>query len=334
MRPLDPIQFDLSPLEAAHVCEMVEHELHRIDSDGASNMHDRASLTAHALPERLVRFLQDFRNKETAGACLVRGWPINDEAVGRTPDDWRYEVTSRAVLKHEIYLILLSSLLGDIFAWSTVQDGHLVQDLLPVQGQELEKNAGSSESLLDLHTEDAFSPLRCDYLSLFCLRNDDGVPTAYSSVDSVRHLTTEHRRVLAEPRFVLTPDPEHFRRAIENGEDLPVPQKTSILFGDPASPYIAFDEFFIETEADDREASIALAALTAQLNESQLDVALEPGDALFLDNYRAVHGRKPFQARYDGRDRWLKRISVTRDLRRSRGARSSVQSRVVRTGII
>jgi hypothetical protein len=34
-----------------------------------------------------------------------------------------------------------------------------------------------------------------------------------------------------------------------------------------------------------------------------------------------VHGRKPFKARHDGTDRWLKRLDVTLDLRKSRAAR-------------
>jgi enduracididine beta-hydroxylase len=56
---------------------------------------------------------------------------------------------------------------------------------------------------------------------------------------------------------------------------------------------------------------------------------LEPGDMLFVDNFRAVHGRRPFSARFDGRDRWLKRINVTRDLRKSRRVRGSRESRVI-----
>jgi hypothetical protein len=58
------------------------------------------------------------------------------------------------------------------------------------------------------------------------------------------------------------------------------------------------------------------------------DRAVEPGDIVFIDNFQAVHGRKPFRARYDGRDRWLKRISVVRDLRKSREPRLSAASRV------
>jgi hypothetical protein len=50
---------------------------------------------------------------------------------------------------------------------------------------------------------------------------------------------------------------------------------------------------------------------------------------LFVDNYRAVHGRRPFTARYDGTDRWLKRIGVSRDLRRSRDAGATGAARVI-----
>ena len=59
------------------------------------------------------------------------------------------------------------------------------------------------------------------------------------------------------------------------------------------------------------------------------EVVLRPGDVLFIDNYRVVHGRKPFKARYDGTDRWLKRIGVTRDLRKSRAARETAASRII-----
>ncbi|WP_248963652.1 TauD/TfdA family dioxygenase [Sphaerisporangium perillae] len=41
------------------------------------------------------------------------------------------------------------------------------------------------------------------------------------------------------------------------------------------------------------------------------DMSLESGEFCFIDNYRVVHGRKPFGARHDGTDRWLKRINVT-----------------------
>jgi Taurine catabolism dioxygenase TauD, TfdA family len=60
-----------------------------------------------------------------------------------------------------------------------------------------------------------------------------------------------------------------------------------------------------------------------------LDVVMHPGEILFIDNYKAVHGRRPYKARYDGADRWLKRINITRDIRKSRGARLSCTSRII-----
>ena len=44
---------------------------------------------------------------------------------------------------------------------------------------------------------------------------------------------------------------------------------------------------------------------------------VEPGDLLIVDNHGALHGRTPFSRRGDGRDRWLLRTFVARDLARS-----------------
>jgi L-asparagine oxygenase len=107
--------------------------------------------------------------------------------------------------------------------------------------------------------------------------------------------------------------------------DAPVP----LLFGGPELPYLRFDGFLTGPLPGDSEAAEAMDALSQVLAKAEQDALLAPGEALFVDNYRAVHGRRPFAARYDGTDRWLKRISVTRDLRRSRDARAGAASRVV-----
>ena len=59
------------------------------------------------------------------------------------------------------------------------------------------------------------------------------------------------------------------------------------------------------------------------------DVRLQPGDIAFIDNYRAVHGRESFRARYDGTDRWLKRLNITRNLRGSRAWRPAADHRII-----
>ena len=68
----------------------------------------------------------------------------------------------------------------------------------------------------------------------------------------------------------------------------------------------------------DTQAQRALGHLVAAMDAETKQVDLRPGDYCFLDNFTVVHGRKPFTARFDGTDRWLKRVCVTRDLRKSR----------------
>ena len=108
----------------------------------------------------------------------------------------------------------------------------------------------------------------------------------------------------------------------------PLPERIPVLFGDPCAPYVRMDPYFMDP-VDDPCAQEALNALTQQIDAALEDQVLEPGDFAFIDNFQAVHGRKPFKARYDGRDRWLKRVNVVRDLRKSRDSRLSAASRVL-----
>ena len=59
------------------------------------------------------------------------------------------------------------------------------------------------------------------------------------------------------------------------------------------------------------------------------NIILEPGTACFLDNYRAIHGRSAFEPKFDGTDRWLKRMILTRDLRKSRALRADPEKPVL-----
>jgi hypothetical protein len=73
------------------------------------------------------------------------------------------------------------------------------------------------------------------------------------------------------------------------------------------------------------ESRLAIDHLIRAIDETLTGVALMPGECLFIDNYKTVHGRDSFKARFDGTDRWLKRIDITRDLRKSPSAQSSRQ---------
>jgi Fe(II)/alpha-ketoglutarate-dependent arginine beta-hydroxylase len=303
-----------------------------------------ASLAAHELPRRLRERLVDFKRAEPqGGVLLLSGWPIDERRIGPTPASWNARRRPSPTLREEIYMLVLSSLLGDSIAWATQQDGHLVHDILPMQGYEHEQLGFGSEELLWWHTEDAFHPFRGDYLGMLCLRNPDEVATTVAALDNV-DIPHAHRRLLFERCFKIKPDESHLPKNRHPERQLTgalgssyeqmeqrsrEPERVAVLFGGDEAPYLRLDPFFMERLTDNPAAQEALDALCRSLDRNLQDLVLRPGDLCFIDNFRAVHGRKPFRARYDGKDRWLKRINVARDLRKSREQRASSTSPVL-----
>jgi Fe(II)/alpha-ketoglutarate-dependent arginine beta-hydroxylase len=308
---------------------------------------NEADVIAQELPRRIRRELRRFRLLEPDEALLtVSGWPIDEEKIGPTPPHWKQHLPENDTRAEDTLLVLLASLLGEPIGWSTQQDGRMIHDILPIKGHEQEQLGSGSEVLLTWHVEDAFHPYRGDYLGMMCLRNPDRVPTTFASVNKVR-LTPDQQAVLASPHFTIRPDESHLpknrgastprtpeeqevlERAYRKIEQMwEAPEKIPVLFGDPRAPYLRMDPYFMDS-AEEPEAQAALDAFTTQIDAALEDQVLEPGDFCFIDNYQAVHGRKPFKARHDGSDRWLKRVNVVRDLRKSRDARLSAASRVL-----
>jgi len=86
----------------------------------------------------------------------------------------------------------------------------------------------------------------------------------------------------------------------------------AVLTGDPARPSMVFDaDLMVGT---DRQADDTLRALGAATAANHTSVALTAGDLLVVDNTVAVHGRSPFEATFDGTDRWVQRTFVVGDL--------------------
>ena len=281
---------------------------------------DNVSTYAQEMPRRLRVFLNTFRLTEPSGVCLISGYPVDDAKVGKTPPHWREKPDRPYTMEMELFLNLCGALLGDAIAWSHQRDGLICQDLVPIEGHANEMIGSGSALELVWHTEDASYPYRGDYIGLLCLRNLDAVPTTFALIDDVL-LDLDQVEVLFEPRFVFRPDPSH----PTDSEEV----KASVLFGDPRFPYVRFDPYCMD-RPDTEEARSAMDYLTRAIDEKLTGVALRPGECLFIDNYKAVHGRSSFKARFDGTDRWLKRINVARDLRKSRAVRKAPASRVIR----
>lgn len=332
------LHHELSAAEVAHL-ETLLAELTAAPGDpGDGRYHDRVRELLTRLPRGLRRFLEDFRRDDPSVAIKIHGFPVDDAAVGPTPHNWSAAAESTRTRREEILLTLLSGCLGEVFSWSTLQAGRMIQNVLPIAGEEREQSGHGSDTLLEWHTEDGFHPYRCDYLALFGIRNHDRVPTTLSSIRDVC-ISDGDRRILAEPRFHILPDDEHLRQLAQRDPGHPgllrmramreSPQPVAVLFGAPDSPYLRVDPYFMNCVDGNAEAQQALKSLIAELDRVQQNVVVEAGTLLVIDNYLGVHGRRAFDARYDGTDRWLKKTVITRDLRKSRDTRETAAARVL-----
>lgn len=294
-----------------------------------------ATTLAQEIPRPVRAELNGFRLTEGAPLLLIRGYPVDDEVLGPTPTHWSRRVESSYVTRVEALLTLCSCVLGDPIGWASQQAAAIIQDILPIKGDDWSQISSASRAALTLHTEDAFHPYRGDYVALMCLRNPSAVPTLYACISDAA-LSPAVTRVLFEPRFAFRRDESHSPlsplspgagggSAEASGDG----HKEAVLFGTPDSPYLRIDSYFMDLDPDDPAAAAGLATLEKALGENTSSVTLAPGDILLIDNYRAVHGRAAFVARYDGRDRWLKRTNIVRDLRRSRHVRESPMARTI-----
>jgi hypothetical protein len=310
----------LTDEEIGEILPLVKEIASQHDSVEEAGFLESVSSYAQELPSRTRAFLNAFRLTEPSGVCVISGYPVNDPKIGKTPAHWRSEEPVNAsTLEEEVFLNVCGALLGDAIAWAHQREGLICQDLVPIEEDQHLMLGSGSEVELVWHTEDARYSYRGDYIGLMCLRNPDRVPTTYASIDDI-DLDSKHVDVLFKPQFVFHPDPSHPTDTES--------ETAAILFGDKDSPYVRFDPYSMDTP-EDREARQAFYYLQEKINEKIIGVALEPGDVMFIDNYKAVHGRNSFVARFDGTDRWLKRITIARDLRASRSVREAPNSRLI-----
>ena len=326
------VTYELSASEARQVTGLVERLIGGYSSPEDHDFVAAAADLARSLPDGLVGFLRSFQGDEPAVAAVVRGLPVDDGRVGPTPGHWSEHCDPARTMPEDFYFLLLGSLLGEVFGWSTLQDGALLHNVLPNRAEENDQSGAGSRAPLLWHIEDAFHPYRCDYLGLMALRNPDGIGTSLGSVRNLK-VTQQERDVLWGRRFHIRPDKVHMKGlgpGARGAEFEHSPEPVSILFGDAEEPYLRINPPFMSAVPGDEEAEHVLGEVISRIDESMGEVILNPGDVVFIDNYLAVHGRGSFIPRYDGTDRWMRKALFTRDLRKSRSVRDSADARVLR----
>ncbi len=272
-----------------------------------------AYLQSAKLPVRVRRAAARFRRQGgSAGGFLIRGLPV--DPLPPTPDHADYAVG--VGLPAARVFAVAAALFGEQYGFRAELAGRIVQDILPVAGFEDTQQSISSRAPLELHCETVFTDHRADVIGLLCLRPDPErmAGTVLTSTSMFLPLLDEKTiATLYQPRFSTTVDGSFLRgggidHAITIG---PI----RVLDGGATRPRLRCD--FAETRGLDDEAQAALDALYKAACATLVEVRLDAGDMLLIDNHDAFHGRTPFTSHHGGHNRWLLRTFITRDLSRS-----------------
>lgn len=205
---------------------------------------------------------------------------------------------------------------GTVVGYEQEQNGQRVQHILPNPKTEHGQISTSSKTELELHTETAFHPYKPEYVLLLCVRGDPSAVTTFARlsriVDKLQYADERAFDTLTVPLFETSLD-ESFRENDKADASFTLPVLRLSL--DPRRDdawEITYDHYLMRGLTE--EAQRALNVLDDVIKECTEAIILEQGDLLVMDNRRIVHGRKPFQARYDGTDRWLLRALTKRPL--------------------
>lgn len=194
------------------------------------------------------------------------------------------------------------SVFGEPFGFDNEQGGALVQDLFPIRKNETEQISSSSKVELEMHTETAFHPKAPHYVVLFCVRGDVNAGTTFASLSRVLdELSDEDIDTLSQKLFITTVDKSFLDEGEKNRE-----VKTRVIHRHGGK--MVYDSSAMR--GMNAEAQAALDNFTKLVQKEKFTIALQSGQIAIIDNWQTAHGRTEFTPRYDGTDRWIKRVFV------------------------
>ncbi len=332
----------LEPNEIVVIEELIRQMKKAFNSIESQTFADECQLAAQKLPYRLRKLLNDFRNgRLETGYLLLEGFPVDQEAIGPTPKHWDAPWVFPQILREEMAQCLISSAMGDLFGWLTQENGRFLRHIVPIEADKNEQLGGSSNVTLLWHVEEAFHPQRADMMTIMCYRNEEGACTNICPVSELE-IPRNYWDILSQPRFIIEPDKSHLP---ENNKSqhwqldeahfqkihhfLQNPEPVAVLQGRRGKEQFLIDEAFMKAVPHDEEAQEALDWLYQHMNEKKHEIVMKSGDLLLIDNRTTTHGRSAYKPKYGPKARWLRRVNISADLRKSYQWKDAPYGRVI-----
>lgn len=308
-RSAAPLVVELDSHERAQAADAIDGQLLAAVAagdlrPGTPEFFDAAEILEGALPDQARAAISALRHG-LVPAIVIRGLPY-DEDPGATPA--HAGVVPPSPPRANAWIAMAVRRLGHEFAYASEKKGALVHNIHPTaEGAKTQSNASFTIDL-SLHTENAFHPIRPDFVTLFCIRTAADTPaTRLVMLDDVlSQLTDAEIAVLRQERFTIRVVDSH---KAEGEADIELP--VTPLTGSPRRPQIRWHETL---RASDAAAARVCRSFAEATKKATQYVKLEPGDQLAFANHVVLHGRDSFDAKLDGTDRWLLRGFALRDL--------------------
>ena len=290
----------------------------------------QSQILSNELPTNIKNKLTDFAISGTpTGFLLIKTIPIDNETLHDTPSSNNNKIGETTILAR-IQSILIGAI-AELVSYEAEGYGRLFQDIIPMKSMSNKQTSVSSNVELEIHTEQAFSKLRPDILSLACLRGDVMAFTHILPIQTIiDNVSNEDLQLLNQPLWNCGVDLS-FKI---NGNEF--------IDGDIRGPFSIINQQSRQNENNDEIHKYntllfdqdLMSGLTEKADnminkivdiyyKKRLSHNLKQGEIILVDNRCAVHGRSPFIPNYDGKDRFLIRCFATFDFEKSKYARTN-----------
>jgi L-asparagine oxygenase len=159
----------------------------------------QSQILSNELPTNIKNKLTDFAiNGTPTGFLLIKTIPIDNETLHDTPCSNNDKIGETTILAR-IQSILIGAI-AELVSYEAEGYGRLFQDIIPMKSMSNKQTSVSSNVELEIHTEQAFSKLRPDILSLACLRGDVRAFTHILPIQTIiDNVSNEDLQLLNQP---------------------------------------------------------------------------------------------------------------------------------------
>jgi L-asparagine oxygenase len=233
-----------------------------------------------------------------SGVAVLHGLPIPDD-LPPTPVIPYFDIRQPAGT--EPLVLGAGSCVGEVLAFPGWRGGDRVHNVYPMP-DDVDTQKASNAVRLAFHTEAAFDPLAPEALVLLILRRAASAPPSTGFADLRQVFDGLPRRdqlLMSEHAF----HPLSFDR---EGKSFPGPAQNIVVPWRGGLRFTYIPSILGSTPAHES----ALERFRQAIEEAAVELMLEPGDMVLIDNTHVAHGRTAQSPVFAGGDRWLQRCLV------------------------